>query len=76
MRLGRFLLRHGVDLAWGRKLYQRLRAHGLTNVQVDGTLQVYEGGFPGARLMQANYDQICEEAANAGLIGLFAACIR
>jgi ubiquinone/menaquinone biosynthesis C-methylase UbiE len=53
---------------WGRSLYRRLRAHGLVNVGMEGYLAVREGGSPGARLYGANFEQIREEAVNAGFI--------
>jgi ubiquinone/menaquinone biosynthesis C-methylase UbiE len=55
-------------LTWGRSLYRRLRAHGLVNVGMEGYLAVREGGSPGARLVNANFEQIREEAINAGFI--------
>lgn len=58
----------GVDLAWGRKLYQRLRAHGLVDVSMEGHVAVCEGRSPGSDLMRANYEQMREEAISAGLI--------
>ncbi len=60
--------RRGVDLAWGRRLYQRLKVHGLVNVLMEGIVQVYEGGTAGTRMMRANYEQIRAEAVSAGLI--------
>lgn len=58
----------GVDIAWGRSLYRRLQAHDLVNVSMEGHVAVWEGGSPGTRLMRANYEQIREEAVNAGFI--------
>ena len=55
-------------LTWGRSLYQRLRAYGLTNVGMEGYLAVLEGGSPGAHLFGANFEQIGQEAVNAGFI--------
>lgn len=62
------MIGRGVDRAWGRKLYQRLKAHGLVNILSDGTVQVCEGGSAGTRLMRANYEQVRVEAVSAGLI--------
>ena len=42
---------HGTALAWGRHLYQCFRALGLTSVGLDGSLAVWDGGSPGARLI-------------------------
>jgi SAM-dependent methyltransferase len=60
--------RRGVDLAWGRSLYRRMRAHGLVEVRMEGTVRVFTGGDPGTRLMRANYEQIRAEAVSAGLV--------
>jgi SAM-dependent methyltransferase len=57
-----------LSLTWGRSLYRRLRAHGLVNVDMQGYLAVRKGGSPGARLCDANFEQIREEAVNAGFI--------
>ncbi len=64
----RLLEARGGDLRWGRSLYRRLRAHGLTNAGMEGYVIVCEGGSPGARLKQANFEQIREEAVNAGFV--------
>jgi SAM-dependent methyltransferase len=53
---------------WGRSLYRRLRAHGLVNLGMEGYVAVWQGRSPGARLTGANFEQIREEAAGAGLI--------
>ena len=55
-------------LSWGRSLYRRLRAQGLVNVGMEGYLTMREGRTPGAHLIRANFEQIREEAINAGLI--------
>src|SRR5260370_24166662 len=44
-------------LAWGRRLYRRLQAHGLGNAGMEGYLALPEGGSPGARLFGANCEQ-------------------
>ncbi len=65
---GRLMESRGVDRTWGRSLYRRLRAHGLANVGMEGYVVVCEGRSPGARLFGANFEQIREEAVNAGFI--------
>lgn len=55
-------------LSWGRSLYRRLRAHGLVNLGMEGYVAVWQGRSKGARLTGANFEQIREEAAGAGLI--------
>jgi ubiquinone/menaquinone biosynthesis C-methylase UbiE len=64
----RLLEARGGDLRCGRSLYRRLRAHGLANVGMEGYVVVCEGRSPGARLKQANFEQIRQEAVNAGFI--------
>jgi ubiquinone/menaquinone biosynthesis C-methylase UbiE len=64
----RLMAARGVDLTWGRSLYRRLRAQGLVDVGMQGHLAVWEGGSLGARLNAANFEQIREEAAGAGLV--------
>jgi SAM-dependent methyltransferase len=67
---GRLMAVRGGDLAlsWGRSLYRRLRAHGLVNLGMEGYVAVWQGQSEGARLVGANFEQIREEAASAGLI--------
>jgi SAM-dependent methyltransferase len=45
---GAMLERHGVDLAYGRRLYGLLCAAGLTDVAAEGYLAIAPGGSPGA----------------------------
>jgi ubiquinone/menaquinone biosynthesis C-methylase UbiE len=56
------------SLTWGRSLYQRLRAHGLVNLGMEGYLALRQGRSPGADLMRANFEQIQEEAITAGFV--------
>lgn len=60
--------RHGLDPVWGRSLYRRFVAHGLVDVGLEGHFAVWSGGSPGARLGQANFEQIRAEAVAAGLV--------
>jgi ubiquinone/menaquinone biosynthesis C-methylase UbiE len=57
----------GFEADWPRRLYQRLKAAGLTEVGMEGHLAVREGGGPGARLDSANFAQVREEAVAKGL---------
>ena len=66
--LGQLMEARGVDPTWGRSLYRRLRAHGLVNLGMEGYVAVREGRSPGARLTGAGFEQIREQAVNAGLI--------
>ena len=55
-------------LTWGRSLYRRLQAQGLGNVGMEGYLTMREGRSPGAQLMRANFEQIRQEAVDAGFV--------
>jgi hypothetical protein len=66
--LGQLMEARGVDPVWGRSLYRRLRAQGLVNVGMEGYVAVREGQSAGARLARANFEQIRQEATDAGLI--------
>lgn len=58
----------GVDIAHGRGFYPMLRAQGLLNVEVDGTVQVWPGGSPGALLWRANIEQLRAKLVGGGLL--------
>jgi hypothetical protein len=58
----------GFQADWPRRLYQRLKAAGLTEVGMEGHLAVREGDSPGARLDAANFTQVRKEAVAKGLI--------
>jgi SAM-dependent methyltransferase len=64
----RLLEEGGVDLAHGRGFYPMLLDQGLVNVQVDGHVQVWPGGSPGALLWQANIEQLRTKLVGAGLL--------
>jgi ubiquinone/menaquinone biosynthesis C-methylase UbiE len=57
-----------LSLTWGRSLYRRLRAQSLVNVGMEGYLAIREGRTPGARLFEANFEQIRQEAVRAGFV--------
>ena len=48
----------GVDRRYGRKLFARLRAHGLTQVNAEARAFMFKGGSPGASLLKANLEQL------------------
>jgi SAM-dependent methyltransferase len=48
----------GVDRRYGRLLFARLRAHGLTNVAAEARVFMFECGSPGLSMLRANYDQL------------------
>jgi SAM-dependent methyltransferase len=58
----------GVDIAHGRSFYPTLVANGLINVEVDGHVQVWPGGSPGALLWQANIEQLRPKLIGDGLL--------
>jgi SAM-dependent methyltransferase len=58
----------GVDIAHGRGFYPLLLAYGLVNVQVDGHVQIWPGGSPGALLWQANIEQLTDKLLGGGLL--------
>jgi ubiquinone/menaquinone biosynthesis C-methylase UbiE len=66
--LGQLMEARGVDPTWGRSLYRRLRALGLVNLSMEGYVAVREGKSPGAQLTRAGFEQIRDEAINAGFI--------
>jgi hypothetical protein len=66
--LGRLLEDRGFEVDWPRRLYDHLKAAGLTEVGMEGHLAVREGGSPGASLDAANYGQVRTEAVAKGLI--------
>jgi hypothetical protein len=59
---------HGLDPAWGRSLYQRFIAAGLTDVGLEGHFTVWPGGSAGALLDRANFEQLRGEAVAAGSV--------
>ncbi len=48
----------GVDRRYGRRLFSRLRAHGLTDVGAEARVFMFEGGSSGASLLKANFEQL------------------
>jgi SAM-dependent methyltransferase len=64
----RVLKEGGVDITHGRGFYPMLVNEGLVNVQVDGDIQVWAGGSPGALLWQANIKQLGSKLVGGGLL--------
>jgi len=58
----------GFEVEWGRRLYGRLKAAGLTEVGMEGQVAVSEGGSLGASLDAANFAQVRSEAVAKGLV--------
>jgi hypothetical protein len=59
---------HGLDSTWGRSLYRRFVGLGLVEVGLEGHFAAWSGGSPGARLFQANFEQVRAEAVAAGYV--------
>jgi len=66
--LVRLLEDRGFEVEWGRRLYGRLKAAGLTEVGMEGHVAVSEGGSLGASLDAANFAQVRREAVAKGLV--------
>jgi hypothetical protein len=58
----------GHETGWARKLYARLREHGLVEVGMEGRLVVASGTTPGARTFRAIFERVRAEAVAAGLV--------
>jgi hypothetical protein len=50
----------GVDRRCGRRLFERLRAHGLVSVGADAQMLMWQGGSPGAALRRATFELLRE----------------
>jgi SAM-dependent methyltransferase len=58
--------RDGGDERLGRSLARRLRRHGLTNVDTEGRVLLYESGTAGAMLSRLNFEQLREPILATG----------
>ena len=58
---------HGLDPAWGTSLFRRFNDLGLVEVGQEGHFAAWAGGSPGARLFQANFEQVRAEPVAARL---------
>ena len=63
-----YMIRGGVDPRFGRSLYGRFKALGLTDVSAEGHVTMWDGANGGADLMRINFDQIGEKVVAAGLL--------
>jgi ubiquinone/menaquinone biosynthesis C-methylase UbiE len=59
---------HGNPPGWGRGLYQRLYAAGLTEVGIEGHFAVWPGGSARAQLDRVTFEQVRIEAVERGLV--------
>ncbi len=48
----------GVDRRYGRRLFVRLRAHGLASIGAEARAFMWQQGSPGAALLRATYEQL------------------
>jgi SAM-dependent methyltransferase len=64
----RFLEDHGVDRRYGRRLFGRLRAHGLASVGCEAQLSVWQSGSPGAQTLRASFEQLRESLVAGGYV--------
>ncbi|MDB4910456.1 MAG: methyltransferase protein [Gemmatimonadetes bacterium] len=66
--LSRMLDCRGVDRNFGRRLFTRLRAHGLDHVAAEGRTFMWPAGSAGPAMMRANYSQLRSQMISAGYI--------
>jgi SAM-dependent methyltransferase len=64
----RFMEDRGVHLRYGRLLFARLRAHGLTDVGAEGRVFMSHRGSPGASMLRANYEQLRQPMIDGGYV--------
>jgi SAM-dependent methyltransferase len=59
----------GVDDGYfARRLFGRLRAHGLVDVAAEASMFMWQSGSPGVSLLRANYEQLHSSMIDAGYI--------
>jgi SAM-dependent methyltransferase len=56
------------DSGFARRLFSRLRAHGLVDVEAEACLFMWHSGSPGASLLRANFEQLHSNMIDAGYI--------
>jgi SAM-dependent methyltransferase len=64
----RLITERGGDGTYGRQLWGRLRAAGLTDVDAEGTVRMYHGRSVGAQLTLAAVDQLADVIVGAGWV--------
>jgi SAM-dependent methyltransferase len=64
----RMLDDRGVERRWGRLLFGRLRALGLTDVNAEARMFMWHSGSPGALMMRANFEQLGGALMDGGYI--------
>jgi SAM-dependent methyltransferase len=63
-----YMIRGGVDARFGRTLYGRFKALGLTEVSMEGRVMMWDHANGGADLMRINFLQIGAKMVAAGLL--------
>jgi SAM-dependent methyltransferase len=59
----------GVDDGYfARRLFERLRSHGLVDVAAEASIFMWQSGSPGVSLLRANYEQLHSSMIDAGYI--------
>jgi SAM-dependent methyltransferase len=58
----------GIDRHFGRRLFERLRAHGLVSVAAEGRILMWHGRSPGASLLRSNYEQLRSAMIDAAYV--------
>ena len=56
------------DRVFARRLFNRLRAHGLVDVAAEASLSMWHSGSPGVALLRANFEQLHRNMIDAGYI--------
>ena len=56
------------DRVFARRLFSRLRAHGLVDVAAEAGIFMWHSGSPGASLLRANFEQLRSNMIDAGYI--------
>jgi len=56
------------DRGFARRLFSRLRAHGLVDVAAEASIFMWASGSPGAALLRANFEQLHSSMIDAGYI--------
>jgi SAM-dependent methyltransferase len=64
----KYMNRGGVDSRFGRSLYGRLRAAGLSEVAAEGRVLMFDRRNGGGELLRANFEQLAGELVAAGFI--------
>lgn len=63
-----FMIQRGSDATYGRRLWGRLRAQGLVDVDAVGQVTMYQGGSAGAELFLTAVEQMSTPLVQSGLV--------